>query len=254
MPFSPIASARICRVRLVLALAAMGVLSGCAAASEASPPPISAASELAVADLTPSVITAELDPDVAAATTTTQAPPTTLAVTTVPATTVVTIEEPVTDPREVEALDRIGFPWRQTLPGWSIVFRPERVGLRGLTKSDDRQIEIYVRDSDTSDSLLRIIAHELGHAVDITLNSPADRERWRVARGVGPNVPWWPGNAMADFDTLAGDFAEAFATLLTGSVSLSRVAPAPGPAELAILAEKVGRTTQGDPGAADRRG
>ena len=42
---------------------------------------------------------------------------------------------------------------------------------------------------------------------------------------------------MSDFDTLAGDFAEAFATWLTGSVSQSRVAPQPGPAELALLAE-----------------
>src|SRR5205814_9124972 len=68
-------------------------------------------------------------------------------------------------------------------------------------------------------------------------NSPSDRERWRAARGVGPGVAWWPANAMSDFDTLAGDFAEAFATWLTGSVSQSRVAPQPGPAELALLAE-----------------
>jgi hypothetical protein len=125
------------------------------------------------------------------------------------------------------------------LPGWSIAFLPERAGLRGLTIVDDRRIEIFVRDNDTPQTLARIVAHELGHAVDVELNSHADRERWRAARRVGPEVSWWPGNGESDFDTLAGDFAEAVATLLTGSVSQSRVAPPPGPAELALLSELV---------------
>src|SRR5205085_512469 len=120
--------------------------------------------------------------------------------------------------------------------GWSIAFLPGRVGLRGLTRVDDRRIEIDVRDSDTAASLARVIAHELGHAVDVELNSAGDRERWRIERGVGPGVAWWPGNGVSDFDTLAGDFAEAFATWQTGSVSESRVAPQPGPADLALLA------------------
>ena len=60
-------------------------------------------------------------------------------------------------------------------------------------------------------------------------------------RGVPASVSWWPGNAVSDFETLAGDFAEAFATMLTGSVSLSRVAPAPGPAAFAVLTELAAR-------------
>jgi hypothetical protein len=132
---------------------------------------------------------------------------------------------------------RIEFPWRRTLPGWSIAFLPSRPGLRGLTRVDDRRIEIYVREGDSAASLARVVAHELGHAIDVELNSPADRDRWRTVRGAGPTVSWWPGNSVSDFDTLAGDFAEAFATMLTGSVSLSHVAPAPQPAELAVLAE-----------------
>ena len=141
------------------------------------------------------------------------------------------------DPRGVEAMALIEFPWRRTLPRWSIAFLPARVGLRGLTRVDDRRIEIYVRDADSATSLARVVAHELGHAVDVELNSSGDRERWRAVRGAPASVSWWPGNAVSDFDTLAGDFAEAFATMLTGSVSLSRVAPVPGPAALAVLAE-----------------
>jgi hypothetical protein len=147
------------------------------------------------------------------------------------------LESLVDEPRAAAALALIDFPWRRVLPGWSIAFLRERSGLRGLTKVDDRRIEIFVRDGDTPESLARIIAHELGHAVDVELNSPADRERWRAARGVGPEVSWWPGNGESDFDTLAGDFAEAMATLLTGWVSQSRVAPPPGPTELALLSE-----------------
>ena len=140
-----------------------------------------------------------------------------------------------------EPLALIAFPWRRTLPGWSIAFLPARTGLRGLTKVDERRIEIYLREGDSAASSARVVAHELGHAVDVELNSPSDRERWRTVRGVAPSVSWWPGNAVSDFDTLAGDFAEAFATMLTGSASLSRVAPPPGPPELAVLAELVTR-------------
>jgi hypothetical protein len=143
----------------------------------------------------------------------------------------------VGDPRGTETMALITFPWRRTLPGWSIAFLPARAGLRGLTRVDDRRIEIYLRDGDSAASSARVVAHELGHAVDVELNSPSDRERWRAVRGVPPSVSWWPGNEVSDFDTLAGDFAEAFATMLTGSVSLSRVAPPPGPADLAVLAE-----------------
>ena len=92
----------------------------------------------------------------------------------------------VGDPRGAEALALIAFPWRRTLPGWSIAFLPARAGLRGLTRVDERRIEIYVRDGDSAASLARVVAHELGHAVDVELNSPSDRERWRAVRGVGP--------------------------------------------------------------------
>jgi hypothetical protein len=193
-----------------------------AAASASEEPADTPASELVVYDLLPAF----------------EGPDTTPAPAPVPAPASTAPPEVVQgDPRGAEAMALIAFAWRETLPGWSIAFLPAEAGLRGLTRVDDRRIEIYVRDSDDAASLARVVAHELGHAIDVELNSPADRERWRAVRGVSAAVRWWPGNAVSDFDTLAGDFAEAFATMLTGSVSLSRVATAPGPAELAVLAE-----------------
>ena len=206
-------------VGVAVAFLVAGAAAGCARSTPAGAPPISAPApaELRVA--------ADLSAAEEATTPTTA--------------TTVTAEDDGGDARAHDALALIAFPWRRTLPNWSIRFLPARAGLRGLTRVDDRRIEIYVRDSDTTASLARIVAHELGHAVDVQLNSPSDRDRWRVLRGAGPSVAWWPGNSVSDFDTLAGDFAEAFASWLTGSVSQSRVAPQPGPVEFAMLADLV---------------
>ena len=231
----------------VAMLAALALAAGCGASAPAGSPAISAAAqapanESPMSDLLPPSEwpDATVAPERVAPTTATAVLPTIPAVDG-PATVLAEPDPVVGDPRGVEAMALIAFPWQRTLPGWSIAFLPARAGLRGLAKADDRRIEIYVRDSDSAQSLARVVAHELGHAVDVELNSPSDRERWRAARGVAPAVSWWPGNAVSDFDTLAGDFAEAFSTLLTGSVSLSRVAPAPGPAALAVLVELVTR-------------
>ena len=243
MPLRRMPSARAlgATVAIAIATALVGVSAGCSASPPASAPPMSAASELAVFELIPAFESPEVTtlPTIVATEIPTAVPTTTLPPTTVPKTTAGEAEVVPADPRGIEALALIAFPWRQTLPGWSIAFLPAKVGLRGLTKVGERRIEIYVRARDTAASLARVVAHELGHAVDVGLNSPADRVRWREVRGVSGSVSWWPGDAVSDFDTLAGDFAEAFATMLAGSVSQSRIAPPPGPAELAVLAEMV---------------
>ena len=126
------------------------------------------------------------------------------------------------------------------LPDWELTFLPGRDGVRALTFPRDRRIEVYVRETDTPEALVRVLAHELGHAVDVADNDAADRARWRAARGAGPEVPWWPDGTTYDFDTLAGDFAEAYATWLVGSESVSRVGGPFTPEQLALVAELVG--------------
>ncbi|MEZ5341079.1 MAG: hypothetical protein R2706_06420 [Acidimicrobiales bacterium] len=137
------------------------------------------------------------------------------------------------------ALASISYNWQAKLPGWSVTFSPGREGHRPDLHQRNR-IEIFVRDS-MSDSLLRhVIAHELGHAVDVTLNSSGDRERWQDARGIGAS-PWWPGNGISDYSTGAGDFAECFAAWQVGSGNFrSKLGSAPSGDQIALLAELAG--------------
>lgn len=124
----------------------------------------------------------------------------------------------------VAALAFISYPWAQRLPDWTISFEDGDSSLRGLTFSIERRIEIYVRDTDTAADTARVLAHELGHAVDLEYNDTADRITWRHARRLDVAAPWWPSSGFADFATGAGDFAECFATWQVRSSSLSRLA------------------------------
>ncbi len=144
-----------------------------------------------------------------------------------------------TDPqtRGEAALARISYPWQQLLPGWTIEFLPEKSGLFGLTLVPEKRIEVYVRDTQTEELLAHVIAHELGHAVDVTLNNGPDRRAWAEARGTGSS-PWWPGNGTSDFSTGAGDFAESFAAWQVGSGSFrSTLADPPTTAQIDLLAQ-----------------
>lgn len=139
--------------------------------------------------------------------------------------------------RGEEALATISYPWQQLLPGWTIDFLPEKSGLYGLTLVPEKRIEVYVRDNQTEELLAHVIAHELGHAIDVTLNDGPDRRAWEEARGTGSS-PWWPGNGTTDFSTGAGDFAESFAAWQVGSGSFrSTLADPPTQAQIELLAQ-----------------
>lgn len=125
---------------------------------------------------------------------------------------------------EFEALEMIAYDWERRLPGWRISFLDAREDVRGLTYSVERRIEVFVRDGDTAWDVARVVAHELGHAVDLTHGNESTRTAWRAQRGLADATPWWPGSGTADFATGAGDFAECFATWQVGSTSLSQVA------------------------------
>jgi len=103
--------------------------------------------------------------------------------------------------------------------GFTIEFLPGRAGYGGLTYPDSRRIEIYV-DSGWSDGYLtHVVAHEIGHAVDMARNSRSDHERWRAARGIPATTRWWADPYTSDFATPGGDFAECFAAWAVGSTS-----------------------------------
>ena len=109
------------------------------------------------------------------------------------------------------ALGLISFDWRNGLPGWELRFLDGRSGYRGLTYPDASVIEVFVRPGDTAEGLAHVVAHEMGHAVDVARLSDTDRAAWAAARGYGAQVSWWVSSGGSDFASGSGDFAESFA-------------------------------------------
>lgn len=136
-----------------------------------------------------------------------------------------------------QALALVSFDWQERFPNWQVEFRGERDGFRALTYPAERRIEVFIRPSDTPETLHRVFAHELGHVIDVELNSDEDRERWLATRGIDRDAPWWPSASSPDFDTGAGDFAEAFAVWETGVSSRSTIGRQPDIADLELLRE-----------------
>src|SRR5436190_19369731 len=86
--------------------------------------------------------------------------------------------------RPESALMLITIPWQQL--GYEIVFMPPQVGYRAMTFPAKHRIEIYARPQDDLDLLAYDIAHELGHAIDVTYNTAETRKHWMELRGLDP--------------------------------------------------------------------
>ena len=136
-----------------------------------------------------------------------------------------------------QALERVTFDWRTPFPTWQVEFRGAREGLRALTYPAERRIEIFIRPTDTADTLHRVFAHELGHVIDVEMNSDRDRDRWLDQRTIPRATPWWPIAESPDFATGAGDFAEAFAVWETGVSTRSTIGDQPDSADVDLLIE-----------------
>jgi hypothetical protein len=137
--------------------------------------------------------------------------------------------------REKAALALIGFPWQQLQ--YDIVFMAPRPGVRAMTFFGEHRIEVYARPNDDERLLAFDIAHELGHAIDVTRNTGESRRKWLNARGIDPSTPWFGCSGCSDFNTPAGDFAETFALFLLGPGHFSaRIAPPPSAEQIPALA------------------
>lgn len=138
------------------------------------------------------------------------------------------------------AVESFAYDWETNLPGWQIEFVPGEDRIAGYTWSREHRIEIFVRDHSTTGSLERVLAHEVGHAIDVTLNDTDDREAWQAARGI-EDEPWWPESGAADFETGAGDFAESVAYLFVTDDEdfRSLLAAPPSELELALLSRLI---------------
>lgn len=205
-----------------------------AAVTSTSPPPSASPTiELARSTVNKGASTTVPEP-IAPPTTINLVAPQTTALSSVPVTTA--------EPQSIgqQALSLVRFDWRARFPDWQITFSDGRSGIRALTYPREQRIDVFVRASDTPQTLHRVIAHELGHMVDVASNSFDERNRWIEQRGLANEVPWWPGESAPDFATGAGDFAEAFAVWETGVQSQSTVGGQPDAGDLAVLIEIVG--------------
>ncbi len=141
---------------------------------------------------------------------------------------------PVTpDERGAAALALLDHPWQQL--GWTIDFEPGRPGYLGMAYVEERRIVVWVRPEQSIEHLASVVAHELGHAVDLTWGTPERRARWTQLRGLDASTPWFGCSQCTDFATPAGDFAEVFSYWQTGTDFQSRMAGYPSPEALEAL-------------------
>ena len=152
--------------------------------------------------------------------------------------------------RSAEALTLIRVPWKDLLPGWRIAFRGPRKGYLAMTMRPERRIEIYVRGDRSVVAIAHDIAHELGHAVDVTYNTDQSRSTYLALRGLDINQDWWTCEGCRDLDVAAGDFAESFAQW-AGPVyrNYSNLGSHPDEANLRLVAKALfpGARADGDP-------
>jgi hypothetical protein len=117
--------------------------------------------------------------------------------------------------------------------GYTVDYLPGRGGYRGLTIPSQRRIEMYVRADHDVDDVLRVLVHELGHAVSETCMDATDRATYDAVRGL--RVGWYPSAHGLASGT--EDHAEVFAWSVLGGLRDMKATGGgtPGSGELASL-------------------
>jgi hypothetical protein len=120
-----------------------------------------------------------------------------------------------------------------------VEFLPARGDMLGAAFLEESRVEVYVRScSEQSAALLRhVVAHELGHVMDISRMTESSSAAYLAARGIAPGTSWFGCHLCTDFSAPAGDFAEVYAQWQCGtSTNRSQLAAAPAAVELDRLA------------------
>jgi hypothetical protein len=111
--------------------------------------------------------------------------------------------------------------------GYRVRIAGPRPDVRAQTDTAARTITLFVSPADAPHRVAHDLGHELGHAFDAVRLSTAQRAAYLRARGA-PGAAWWPGGAVSDYRSGAGDFAEVFALCHAASPEFrSRLAPRP---------------------------
>lgn len=111
--------------------------------------------------------------------------------------------------------------------GYTLRLDGARDEIRAQTDTARRTITLFLRDGDPVNRVAHDLAHEIGHAVDATRLTDADRASYLAARGA-PDARWYPAGGVSDLESGAGDFAEVFALCAAASQDFrSRLAPRP---------------------------
>lgn len=161
-------------------------------------------------------------------------------------------EDSAAERRGSQALQSLQYPWRDL--GYSVEFREYQGGQLGSANSRTKRIVIYVKRSQSEQSLRATIAHELGHALDFEHATVARRDDYRVIRRIDRRAQWYPCDRCSDYASHAGDWAEVFAYWLAGPGDFrSRVAGPPTRDQLQRLAPLFRiPSEQAQPGASPR--
>jgi hypothetical protein len=111
--------------------------------------------------------------------------------------------------------------------GYRVRIAGPRPDVRAQTDTAARTITLFVSPADAPHRVAHDLGHELGHAFDAVRLSAAQRAAYLRTRGA-PDATWWPGGAVSDYRSGAGDFAEVFALCHAASPEFrSRLAPRP---------------------------